>query len=92
MLLISTFVGALFVGTLLGLRFKILVLVPFILIAACAIIVMGPALKIVILATLATIVLQIGYLLGIVVRVWTGALLWRQKMPRHAQVSKSRLA
>ena len=72
MLVVGTFVGTLFVGTLLGLRYKVLVLVPFIL-AACAIIIVGPALKVVVLAILATAVLQISYLLGVVIRVWTNA-------------------
>jgi len=72
MLVISTFVGTLFLGMLLGLRFKVLVLVPFIVIAVCAIIIMGHGLKVVALTVLATALLQIGYLLGVVVRVLGG--------------------
>jgi hypothetical protein len=41
---------------------------------------------------LPTAVLQIGYLLGVVVRVRTGARLLNQKIPRHQQLSKSKLA
>jgi len=92
MLVISTFVGTLFLGMLLGLRFKVLVLVPFIVIAVCAIIIMGHGLKVVALTVLATALLQIGYLLGVVVRVWAGARLWGQKVPRHQQLSKSKPA
>jgi hypothetical protein len=92
MLVISAFVGTLFVGMLLGLRFKVLVLVPFILIAACAIIIMDHELKVVALTVLATAMLQIGYLLGVVVRVWVGARLWGRKVSRHQQLSKSKPA
>ena len=53
------------VGVLLGLRFKVLVLVPFILILACAIIARGGGLEAIALAILATAVLvQIGYMFG----------------------------
>lgn len=90
MLVIAMFVGTLFVGTLLGLRFKVFVLVPFIAIAACAIIVMGHGLKVVALTILATVVLQIGYSFGVVIRVW-GSRLWGQKIQRH-QLSKSKPA
>jgi hypothetical protein len=63
-------------GILLGLRFKVFVLVPAILIAACAIIVTGHGLKVIVLTALATAaVLQIGYILGCVVRVYAGAYL-----------------
>ena len=44
-------------GVLLGLRFKVLVLVPFILILACAIIATGDGLKATTLTILATAVL-----------------------------------
>jgi hypothetical protein len=74
--------------TLLGLRFKIFVLVPFMLIAACAVIVMGHELKVVALTVLATAVLQIGYLFGVVIRVW-GWRLGGQKIPRQ-QLSQNR--
>ena len=81
--MLETFVGTLFVGTLLGLRYKVLVLGPFTL-AACAIIIVGPALKVVVLAILATAVLQISYLLGVVIRVWTNAQSVESKKPRRA--------
>ena len=60
-------------GVLLGLRFKVFVLVPFILIIACATIATGHGLKAIALTILATaVLLQIGYILGLVVRVWAG--------------------
>src|SRR5262245_55593822 len=43
--MLVTFVGTLLAGTLLGLHFKVLVLVPFILILVCAIIATGDGLK-----------------------------------------------
>jgi hypothetical protein len=77
-------------GVLLGLRFKVLVLVPFILILACAIIAMGDRLKATTLTILATaVLLQIGYMLGLVVRVWAGRYLRKRKNPRY-QPSKSK--
>jgi len=78
-------------GVLLGLsRFKVLVLVPAILIAACAIIVTGHELKVIALTILATaVLLQIGYILGLVVRVWAGRYLRRRKIPRY-RPSKSK--
>ena len=72
------------VGMLLGLRFKVFVLVPFILIAACAIIATGHGVKAIALTILATAgLLQIGYILGLVVRVWAGTYLWRRRIPRY---------
>jgi len=84
------------VGVLLGLRFKVLVLVPFILILACAIIARGGGLEAIALAILATAVLvQIGYMFGyllvLVVRFWAGRYLRRRKDPRY-QSSKSNSA
>ena len=77
-------------GVLLGLRFKVFILVPFILIFACAIVATGVALKPISLTILATaVLLQIGYILGLVVRVWAGRYLRRPKNPRY-QPSKSK--
>jgi hypothetical protein len=79
-------------GVLLGLRFKVFVLIPFMLVVACAIIATGDGLKAIALTILATAVLvQIGYFLGLVVRVWTGRYLRRRKDPRY-QPSKSNSA
>ena len=89
MLVIDMLVG-LFVGTLLGLRFKVLVFRSAILTAACAIIVMGHRPRVIALPTLATVVLQIGYLFGVVIRA-EGSPLCGQKILRH-QLSKSKLA
>jgi len=77
-------------GVLLGLRFKVFVLVPFILIIAGAIIATGHGLKALALTILATaVLLQIGYMLGLVVRVWAGRYLMKRKNPRD-QPSKSK--
>jgi hypothetical protein len=77
-------------GVLLGLRFKVLVLVPFILILACAIIATGDGWKAIALTILATAVLiQSGYLVGLAVRVWAGRYLSARKNPRH-QSAKSK--
>jgi Na+(H+)/acetate symporter ActP len=75
---------------LLGLRFKVLVLVPLILILACAIIATGNGLKATAFTILATaVLLQVGYILGLLVRVQAGRYLRRQKLPRY-QPSKSK--
>jgi hypothetical protein len=79
-------------GVLLGLRFKVLALVPFILILACAIIATGDGWEAIALTILATAVLiQIGYLVGLVVRVWAGRYLTKRNNPRY-QPSKSKPA
>ena len=89
MLAISTVVGTLLVGVLLGLRFIVFVFLPFILIFACAIVATGDGWKAIVLTTLATAVLiQIGYVLGVVGRLWAGRYLRRRKDPRY-QPSKS---
>jgi membrane protein DedA with SNARE-associated domain len=67
-------------GVLLGLRFKVLVLVPLILILACAIIATDDGWKATTLTILATaVLLQIGYMLGLVVHFWVGRYLNRRK-------------
>ena len=77
-------------GVLLGLRFKVLALVPFILILACAIVATGDGLKAVALTILATAVLvEVGYALGLVVRVLAAQYLWARNRPRYPS-SKSR--
>jgi hypothetical protein len=84
-------IGAL-AGVLLGLRFKVFVLVPFVLILGCAIIATGDGWKAIVLTILATAVLvQIGYLLGLAGRVWAGRYLGRRKNPRY-RPSKSNSA
>jgi hypothetical protein len=84
-------IGA-FAGILLGLRFKVFILIPFILILACAIVATGDGWKGIALTILATAVLvQIGYLLGRVGRVLTRRYLRRRKDPRY-QPSKSNSA
>jgi hypothetical protein len=79
------------VGVLLGLsRFKVLVLVPTILVAACAIIVTGHELKVIALTILATAAqLQIGYLVASTARVYADAHLRARKEPRN-RLSKSK--
>ena len=77
-------------GVLLGLRFKVLVLVPFILILACAIIATGDGLSAIALTILATaVLLQIGYMLGLVVRFWAGRYFGRWMDSRYRS-SKSK--
>jgi hypothetical protein len=80
------------VGVLLGLRFKVLALVPFILILAFAIVATGDGLKAIALTILATAVLvQVGYALDLVVRVLAAQYLylWARNRPRYPS-SKSR--
>ena len=68
-------IGAL-AGITLGLRFKVLVLVPAILFAAVIIIASGHELKVIALTVFGTAVaLQIGYVVGCRLRVITGAYL-----------------
>ena len=72
-------IGAL-AGVLLGLRFKVLILIPFILIIACAIVATGDGPKAITLTILATAVLiQIGYVLGLVVCFCVG---WYLSKPK----------
>jgi hypothetical protein len=84
-------IGGILVGVLLALlRFKVLVLVPTILIAVCAIIVTGHELRVIALTILATAaLLQIGYLVSCIARVYADAHLRARKAPRH-RLSKSR--
>jgi hypothetical protein len=78
------------VGAVLGLRFKVLVLVPVICVALAIVLVDGIArgdglwwlaLAMVVIATS----LQLGYILGIVVRFVLGAV----RAPNHGRVSMS---
>jgi hypothetical protein len=88
-MMVFLIIGAL-TGVLLGLQFKVFVLVPFILILACAIIATGDGCRAIALTIFATAVLvQIGYLLGLAGRVWSGRYLMRRKNPR-CQPSKSK--
>jgi hypothetical protein len=83
-------VGGALVGALLGLRFKVLALIPGILIAACAIIATGDSLKAIALTIFATaVLLQVGYALGLVVRVLAAQRLSPRSIPREPS-SKSR--
>jgi hypothetical protein len=88
--MLVTIVGIL-VGVLLALlRFKVLVLVPTILIAACAIIVAGHELRVIALTISATAaLLQIGYLVGCIARLYADAHLRARKAPR-GRLAKSR--
>ena len=71
-------------GIFLGLRFKVFVLVPAVLIVSAAVIVAGGGLKVVALTMLATTaLLQIGYIFGCVVRVYAAAYLPARTMPRY---------
>ena len=81
-------------GALLGLRFKVLVLVPLILVLACAIIAKGGGLQPIALTILATAVLvqigyMFGYMLGLVVRFWAGRYFGRWMDSRYRS-SKSK--
>jgi hypothetical protein len=84
-------IAGILVGVLLGLlRFKVLVLVPTISIAACAIIVTGHELKVIAFNILATAaLLQIGYLMACTARVYADAHLCARKEPRN-RLSKSK--
>jgi hypothetical protein len=71
-------------GILLGLRFKVFVLVPAVLIASGAVIITGHGPKIIALTMLAaTALLQIGYIFGCIVRVYADAYLPARTTPRH---------
>jgi hypothetical protein len=81
MIVVASFIIAPIVGILLGLRFKVFVLVPATLLAAVAVTASGHQSKVTLaLSLLGTVVLlQIGYLVGLIVR----AHLQREAMPRH---------
>jgi hypothetical protein len=79
-------------GTLLGLRFKVFVLVPAVLIAAGAVILSGHGLHVIILTVLATAaLLQIGYIFGCVVRAYADAYL-QERAPLRDRFSRSESA
>jgi hypothetical protein len=60
------------IGILLGLRFKVFVLIPATLIASCTVIATGHSFKAIVLTLLATAaLLQVGYVLGCVIRAYT---------------------
>jgi len=64
-------IGAI-VGILLGVRFKVFVLLPAILVAAGVIIITGHGLKVIALTLLSTVVLlQVGYFVGAYLRART---------------------
>ena len=72
------------VGILLGLRFKVFVLVPATLIIACAIAVTGHGPKSIAVTILATTaLLQMGYVLGCVVRMYANAYVQERMASRH---------
>ena len=80
------------VGVSLGLRFKVFVLVPATLVVACAIIATGHGLQAIALTVLATaVLLQVGYIVGCVVRAHAGVYLQARKIPRH-RLSRSKPA
>jgi hypothetical protein len=74
----------LIIGILLGLRFKVFVLVPAILIAAGAVVVAVHGLKLIVLTAPAiAALLQIGYVVGSVVRVHADEYLQHRTALRH---------
>ena len=88
--MMSLMIGTI-VGILLGLRFKVFILVPVILVAAGAIIVGGHGLKATVLTVVAAaVVLQIGYVLGCAVRVYFDAYLQERTALRHDRLDLSR--
>ena len=71
-------------GILLGLRLKVLVLVPAVLIASVAVIITGHGLHAIFLIVLATAaLLQLGYIFGCVVNVYAHAYLQPRASPRY---------
>jgi len=79
------------VGMLLGLRSKVFILVPVILVAAGAIIVGGHGLKVIVLTVVATAAsLQIGYVLGCAIRMYLDAALHERTALRHDRLDLSR--
>jgi len=76
-------IGAI-VGTLLGLRFKIFVLVPATLITAFAIVATVHGARIIAVTILATtVLLQIGYVLGFIAHAYADAYRQRRTAFRH---------
>ena len=79
------------VGILLGLRFKVFILVPVIWVVVGAIIVGGHGLEMIVLTVVAAaVVLQIGYVLGCVVRMYLDAYLHERTALRHDRLDLSR--
>ena len=79
------------VGVLLGLRFKVFILVPVILVVMGAIIAGGHGLKMIVVTVVAAaVVLQIGYVLGCAVRVYLDAYLHERTALRHDRLDLSR--
>jgi hypothetical protein len=72
-------------GILLGLRFKVFVLVPAILLAVVVIILSSHGLKVIALTVFGTVVLlQIGYIVGCVLRVMAREQVPARKMARYS--------
>jgi hypothetical protein len=87
--MISFLIIGTIVGILLGLRFKFFVLIPATLVAACAIIAISHGIKTIAATTLATsALLQIGYVLGCVIRVHADA--YREERTHRGTGSQNR--
>jgi hypothetical protein len=82
-MMMSLMIGTI-VGILLGLRFKVFILIPVILVAAGAIIVAGHGLKVIVLTVVATAaLLQIGYVVGCAARGYVDGYLQERTALRH---------
>lgn len=87
--MISFLIIGTIVGILLGLRFKVFVLVPATLIIACAVVATmhgGKTIAFTVLAT--TALLQTGYVLGCVAHAYANVY-WHERVASGHQLSKS---
>jgi hypothetical protein len=90
--MISFLIIGTIVGILLGLRFKVFVLVPATLITACAIVAImhgGQTIAVTVLAT--TALLQVGYVLGCVAHAYANVP-WHERPTLGHQLPKSKPA
>ena len=89
--MVASFVIALIVGILLALRFKVFVLVPATLLAAVAIIASGHQPKVTLALTLlgTVVLLQIGYLVGLIVRAHLQKRRWKSGLQRFLKVDRA---
>ena len=90
LMMMSLMIGTI-VGMLLGLRFKVFILVPVILVEVGTVILGGHGLKVIVLTGVAAAAsIQFGYVLGCAVRMYIDAYLHERTALRHDRLDLRR--